>query len=106
MTSMLRKVAISTIAALTLGAGITATATPSTAAGWHGHGWHGGGWHGGYWRGGRWYGARRARRIGLCLRSGLLRPLLLAEPACLRRLGQFCRLPARPSLLLILGRWR
>jgi hypothetical protein len=61
MTSMLRKAAISTIAALTLGAGITATATPSMAASWHGHGrhgggWHGGGLHGGYWRGGRWYG--------------------------------------------------
>jgi len=52
--------------------------------------------------------ARRARRIGLCLRSGLLRlrRLLLAEPASLRRMGQFFRLPARPSLLLILGRWR
>jgi hypothetical protein len=51
MTSMLRKAAISAIAALTLGAGITATATPSMAAGWRGHRWHGG-----YWRGGRWYG--------------------------------------------------
>jgi len=121
MTSMLRKAAISAVAALTLGAGVTTTATPSMAQGWQGHGWHGGGWRGGYWRGGRWYGggwgtgrsgrprrprARRARRIGLCLRSRLLRPLLLAEPASLRRLGQFCRLPARPSLLLILGRWR
>jgi hypothetical protein len=60
MTSMLRKAAISAIAALTLGAGITATATPSMAAGWRGHRWHGG-----YWRGGRWYGggwADRSRR--------------------------------------------
>jgi hypothetical protein len=56
MTSMLRKAAISTIAALTLGAGITATATPSMAGGWHGHGWHGGGWHGGGWHGGYWHG--------------------------------------------------
>jgi hypothetical protein len=60
MTSMLRKAAIGAVAALTLGAGITATATPSMAHGWHGHGWHGGGWRGGghgvYWRGGRGYG--------------------------------------------------
>ena len=60
MTTKLRKAAISTIA-VTLGAGVTATATPSAAQGWHGHGWHGPGWHGGglhggYWRGGRWYG--------------------------------------------------
>jgi len=54
MTSKLRKAAISTIAALILGAGITATATPSMAEGWHGHGWHGGYWHGGYWHGGGW----------------------------------------------------
>ena len=52
MTTKLRKAAISTIAALTLGAGVTATATPSAVQGWHGHGWHGGGLHGGYWRGG------------------------------------------------------
>src|SRR3984893_19444210 len=56
MTSMLRKAAIGAVAALTLGAGVTATTTPSMAQGWHGHGWHGGGWHGGYWRGGRGYG--------------------------------------------------
>jgi hypothetical protein len=56
MTGMLRKVAISTVAALTLGAGVTATATPSAAQGWHGPGWHGGGWHGAYWRGGYWGG--------------------------------------------------
>jgi hypothetical protein len=46
MTTKLRKAAISTIA-VTLGAGVTATATPSAAQGWHGHGWHGHGWHGG-----------------------------------------------------------
>jgi hypothetical protein len=56
----LRKAAIGAVAALTLGAGVTATATPSLAQGWHGHSWHGGGWRGGgrggYWRGGRGYG--------------------------------------------------
>ena len=36
MTSMLRKAAIGASAALTLGASITATATPSLAQGWHG----------------------------------------------------------------------
>jgi hypothetical protein len=61
MTGMLRKVAISTVAALTLGAGVTATAAPSAAQGlrapgWHGGGWHGGGWRGAYWRGGYWGG--------------------------------------------------
>jgi hypothetical protein len=70
MTSMLRKAAISTIAALTLGAGISATATPSMAQGWHGHGWHGGwrggrgyGWGGGYYGGG-WGGPVAAGVIG------------------------------------------
>jgi hypothetical protein len=53
MTSMLRKAAIGAIAALTLSAGITATATPAAAQGWHGYGWHGYGWHGG-WHGGGW----------------------------------------------------
>jgi hypothetical protein len=57
MTSLLRKAAIGAVAALTLGAGVTSTATPSRAQGWHGHGWHRGG-HGGYWRGGRGYGWR------------------------------------------------
>lgn len=62
MTTMLRKAAISTIAAAALATGITATATPSSAAGWHGgYGWRGRGWHGGHgWygggRGGGWYG--------------------------------------------------
>jgi hypothetical protein len=61
MTCILRNAAISAVAALTLGAGVTTTATPSMAQGWQGHGWHGGGWRGGgwrggYWRGGRWYG--------------------------------------------------
>src|ERR1700731_4619789 len=56
MTCMLRNAAISAVAALTVGAGVTTTATPSMAQGWQGHGWHGGGWRGGYWRGGRWYG--------------------------------------------------
>jgi hypothetical protein len=82
MTCMLRNAAISAVAALTLGAGVTTTATPSMAQGWQGHGWHGGGWRGGYWRGRalvrrrlgrtgrsgrpRRPRARRARRIGLC----------------------------------------
>lgn len=66
MTSMLRKAAIGAVAAMSLGLGVTTTATPSAAQGWHGRGghgggpggWHGRGWHGGggYWRGGRWYG--------------------------------------------------
>lgn len=110
MTTKLRKAVISTIAALTLGAGVTATATPSAAQGWHGHRWHGHGWHGHDWHGHDWHGgglhggywrvrrrlgragrgrrpwwprARCARRIGLCLRAGLLRRLQLAEPASL-----------------------
>ena len=41
MTRMLRKAAIGASAALTLGAGIAATATPSMAQGWHGGGWGG-----------------------------------------------------------------
>ena len=69
MTSMLRKGAIGAIAALTLGASITAT--PSAAQGWHGYGWHGG-WHGGgwgrhrgYWGGGwGWGGPVAAGVIG------------------------------------------
>jgi hypothetical protein len=58
MSSMLRKVAIAAVAALTFGASVTATVTPSMAQGWHGHGWHRGwGWHGGYWGGGwGWHG--------------------------------------------------
>jgi hypothetical protein len=58
MSSMLRKVGIAAVAALTMGAGVTATATPSAAQGWYGHGWHGGGWHGGGWgwRRGYWGG--------------------------------------------------
>jgi hypothetical protein len=69
MTSMLRKAAISAVAALTLGAGVTATATPSMAQGWHRHGWHGDwrgggwGWHRGYWGGG-WGGPVAAGVIG------------------------------------------
>jgi hypothetical protein len=42
----LKKTALAAMAALTLGAGVAATATPA-AAQWHGGGW-GGGWHGGY----------------------------------------------------------
>lgn len=56
MTGMARKAAVGALVALTLGAGMTATAMPVLAQGWHGHGWHGGGWHGGYWNGGQWYG--------------------------------------------------
>jgi len=53
MTSKLRKAAIGALAALTLGAGVTATATPSAAQGWRsGYRWNAGYWHGGYWRGG------------------------------------------------------
>jgi hypothetical protein len=56
MTSTLRKTAIGALAALTLGAGVTATATPSAAQGWRGgYRWNAGYWHGGYWRGG-YYG--------------------------------------------------
>jgi hypothetical protein len=53
--TMLRKATIGAVAALTLGAGVTATATPSMAQGWHGGGWYGGrgyGWGGGYYGGG------------------------------------------------------
>ena len=61
MTSMLRKAAISTIAALTLGAGITATATPSAAQGWYGHRRHHGYSHRGY---NDWGGAAAAGILG------------------------------------------
>ena len=74
MTTKLRKAVISTIAALTLGAGVTATATPSAAQGWHGHGWHGHGWHGhdctaaigaaDRWYGGGWGGPVAAGVLG------------------------------------------
>jgi len=70
MTGMLRKAAIGGVAALTLGAGVIATATPSMAQGWHGHGWHGGGWRGGGWGwhrgywGGGWGGPVAAGVIG------------------------------------------
>ena len=124
MTSMLRKAAIGAVATLTLGAGVTATATPSIAQGWHGDGWHGGGWYGGrgYGWGGGYYGGGWGGPVAAGVIGGLalgalagsayaygpayIRRLQLAEPGCLRRLGQFFRLPARPSLLLILGRWR
>ena len=98
MTSKLRKAAIGALAALTLGAGVTATATPSAAQGWRsGYRWNAGYWHGGYWRGG-YYGWGAAPVVagvigGLALGtlaavpyaygSGLLRRLLLAEPASL-----------------------
>jgi hypothetical protein len=53
MTSKLRKAAIGALAALTLGAGVTAAATPSAAQGWRGgYRWHTGYWHRGYGWGG------------------------------------------------------
>jgi hypothetical protein len=57
MTNRLRKATIGALAALTLGAGVTATATPSAAQGWRGgYRWHTGYWHPGYgWRN-RYYG--------------------------------------------------
>src|ERR1700730_1154250 len=66
MTSKLRKAAIGALAALTLGAGITATATPSAAQGWRGGRWHAGYWHRGYgWHGGYgWGGPVAAGVIG------------------------------------------
>ncbi len=50
MTSKLKKAAIGALAALTLGAGVTAAATPSAAQGWRsGYRWHAGYWRGGYY---------------------------------------------------------
>jgi hypothetical protein len=71
MTSKLRKAGIGALAALTLGAGLTATATPSAAHGWRGgYRWHNGYWYRGYgWRGGYGWGAPVAAGIigGLAL---------------------------------------
>lgn len=53
MTTTLRKAAIGALAALTLGGGIMATATPSVAQGWRGGGYR---WHTGYWRPGYGWG--------------------------------------------------
>jgi hypothetical protein len=93
MTSKLRKAAIGALAALTLGADVTATVTPSAAQGWRsGHRWHAGYWRGGYYGWGaapvvagghRRSRTRCARSSALCLWAGLLRRLLLAEPASL-----------------------
>jgi hypothetical protein len=70
MTSKLRKAGIGALAALTLGAGLTATATPSASQGWRGYRWHNGYWYRGYgWRGGYGRGAPVATGIigGLAL---------------------------------------
>jgi hypothetical protein len=71
MTSKLRKAAIGALAALSLGVGVTATATPSAAQGWREGGrWHGGYWNRGYgWHGGYGWGAPAAAGIlgGLAL---------------------------------------
>jgi hypothetical protein len=58
MTSTLRKAGIGAFAALTLGAGITAIATPSAAQGWRvGYRWHTGYWYPEYgWRNGYSWG--------------------------------------------------
>jgi hypothetical protein len=60
MTTKLRKAAVGALAALTIGAGLAATATPSAAQGWRGGGgyrWHTGYWHRGYgWGGGYGWG--------------------------------------------------
>jgi hypothetical protein len=53
---MLRKVALTLVAAASLGAAALApTSASAFHGGWHG-GWHGGGWHGGWHRG--WGGPR------------------------------------------------
>jgi hypothetical protein len=51
---MLRKLALTLVAAASLGA---AALAPTSASAWYGGGWHGGGWHGG-WHGGGWGGPR------------------------------------------------
>jgi hypothetical protein len=52
---MFRKLALTVIAAASLGA---AALTPTSASAWGGHGgWHGGEWHGGGWHRG-WGGPR------------------------------------------------
>jgi len=54
---MLRKVALTLVAAASLGAAALApTSASAFHGGWHGGGWHGGGWHGGWHRG--WGGPR------------------------------------------------
>jgi len=45
----MRKIVTATMAALTLGGAVAATAFPAEA--YPHDGWHGGGWHGGGWRG-------------------------------------------------------
>jgi hypothetical protein len=61
MNNMLKKSAIGALAALTLGAAITATVTPSAAQGWR-HGYHRG--YGGYGRHRGWGGPAAAGIIG------------------------------------------
>jgi hypothetical protein len=52
--TMFRKLALTLIAAVSLGA---AAMAPTSASAWGGHGWHGGGWHGGGFHRG-WGGPR------------------------------------------------
>jgi len=57
MTIRLKKAALSALAALTLGAAVTVTATPSAAQNWRGtYRWHAGYWYGGNGWGGGFYG--------------------------------------------------
>ncbi len=113
MTTKLRKAAISTIAALTLGAGVTATATPSAVQGWHGHGWHGGGLHGGYWRGGRWYGGGwgggRSRRASLAASRSARspdRPMPTGRPITAAAIGRTSQPMTTGAILSAINRSR
>jgi len=67
MTIRLKKAALSALAALTLGAAVTVTATPSAAQNWRGtYRWHAGYWYGGNGWGGGFYGwASRSQRPSL-----------------------------------------
>jgi hypothetical protein len=58
MRTSFRRIAMATLAVVTIGTA-TATLTGTAEARWHGGGWHGGGWHGGGWHGGWNRGWRR-----------------------------------------------
>jgi hypothetical protein len=67
MGKVINRTLIASLAVLTIGLGVAASATPATADPWHGGGggYHGGGWHGGGgYRGGGWHGGGWGGRGG------------------------------------------
>ncbi len=90
MHSVFKKALAASLVALTLAAGLAASATPAAADGWRdgGHGgWgHGGGWrrdggHGDWGRGGGWRRDGWAPGLGLGLAGGLAAGAIIASQA-------------------------